>query len=107
MSRAYSVRGKFVWQFEISSYNNSIIKKGKNNCYKIRTKTGNIIHATSKHPFKLIDGWKNVEDLKIGDMIGTVKEYNTINSEFFNLDISKLLGYMVGDGFYQKNRIFG
>jgi DNA polymerase-3 subunit alpha len=37
--------------------------------YRLRTRSGREIRATANHPFRTFDGWTNLEDLRVGDLI--------------------------------------
>src|SRR5690606_32684940 len=37
--------------------------------YELRTAQGKKIVATGNHPFRTLDGWKNLEELHVGDRI--------------------------------------
>ena len=49
---------------------NQYVRPAQNTVYDITTITGKTITATSNHPFMTLDGWKKVDDLFEGDMIG-------------------------------------
>lgn len=48
----------------------NVINNGIKPVYKIRTGLGREIIATSNHPFFTFNGWKNLDDLHIGERIG-------------------------------------
>ena len=51
----------------------AIIENGIKDIFEIKTHSGKKIKATTNHPFYTIDGWKNLEDLKIKEKIATVQ----------------------------------
>jgi len=75
-------------------------KNGIKNVYRITTKIGRKIEATSNHKFYLLDGWKELKDLNQGDKIALPRILRTnIKTKIKNKNnISKFLGYMIGDG---------
>lgn len=80
---------------EISAvYNN-----GEKKIYKIKTRLGKTIKATANHPFKTINGWINLEDLKTGNFIGLSRKASTSNKAY-NIEDYKLavLGYLIAEG---------
>jgi DNA polymerase III subunit alpha len=48
-----------------------IMQNGVKPVYKLITSLGKEITATGNHPFLTLDGWKNLEDLKLGDRIAS------------------------------------
>jgi DNA polymerase-3 subunit alpha len=46
-----------------------VVFNGKRPVYKLKTNLGRKITATSNHPFLTFKGWKNLEDLHIGERI--------------------------------------
>lgn len=75
------------------------IDSGKQEVFELKTKFGNRIIATDKHPIISNNNWVKIKDLKIGDYVTTILEKNKIeNIEEDN--ISYLLGYLIGDGSY-------
>ena len=49
----------------------AVISNGKKKVFLLRTRLGYQIRATANHPFLALDGWKHLEELKIGDRIAT------------------------------------
>lgn len=48
-----------------------VFDNGIRDVYSIVLRSGKVIRATDNHPFLKIDGWKNLSDLSVGDLIAT------------------------------------
>ncbi|MFO0823291.1 MAG: DNA polymerase III subunit alpha [Gemmataceae bacterium] len=46
-----------------------VVWNGRKRVYRLTTELGKQIVATSNHPFRTLDGWTNLGDLKVGDRI--------------------------------------
>jgi replicative DNA helicase len=72
---------------------------GKKLVYKLKTKTGRIIKASGNHPFFSFQGWRRLDQLKIGDYIALPRQ---IKTEAPKNPISQkeliLLAHLLGDG---------
>lgn len=72
---------------------------GKKHVFVIKTKSGRTIRASGNHPFLHINGWKRVEELRVGDTVGIPRR---LNPETPTNPLSKdeliLLAHLLGDG---------
>lgn len=76
--------------------------------YRLRTQTGREIRATANHPFLAGCGWRALETLKVGDVIATARRLPDHGGERpERADRCRLLGYIAGDGTYQRHRAVG
>lgn len=71
---------------------------GLKDCYKIVLKSGKEIILTENHPLLSNDGWKKVSELTLNHMIATPKDYGECGNIVVEENLSKLLGYLLGDG---------
>ncbi|HEY6407873.1 MAG TPA: DnaB-like helicase C-terminal domain-containing protein, partial [Ktedonobacteraceae bacterium] len=81
---------------------------GKKPVYRLTTQTGRQITATANHPLLTVSGWKPLGKLQTGEYIATalcLPEHGKEMPE--RADLCRLLGYLVGDGTYQKHREIG
>ncbi|MBI3638409.1 DNA polymerase III subunit alpha, partial [Candidatus Wolfebacteria bacterium] len=91
-----------------------VFYNGKKQVYLITARSGRKIKATLNHPFLSPDGWKKLENIKIGDKIAAAR---TIPEPEKPISIEShkigLLGYLLAEGnlchphgfyFYSKNR---
>ena len=46
-----------------------VVWNGRKPVFELRTAQGKTIQATGNHPFRTLDGWKDLEDLRAGDRI--------------------------------------
>jgi replicative DNA helicase len=81
---------------------------GKKPVYRLTTHTGRQIIATANHPLLTASGWKPLGELRPHERIATalcLPEHGQEMPE--RADLCRFLGYMVGDGTYQKHRGVG
>lgn len=75
------------------------IPNGRKMCYSLETKQGRIIQATKTHKFLTPYGWKELKDIKSGDLIASPKK---LIRDFEPISIggckSRILGLLLGDG---------
>lgn len=80
-------------------------KTGVKPVYQLTTRTGKRIKATDTHLFRTAFGWKSLKELSVGDVIATAMRMSSYGvNKLENADRCRLLGYMVGDGMYKRNR---
>lgn len=46
-----------------------VLRNGRKRVFEVRTAQGRRIVATGNHPLRALDGWTNVEDLRVGDRV--------------------------------------
>ena len=72
---------------------------GKKETFKLRTRSGREIKASSNHPFLKISGWTSLDELKIGDKIAVPRRIPIKpNSTNITDDELILLAHLIGDG---------
>jgi replicative DNA helicase len=83
-----------------------VFEKGMNDVWEIRTNTGRRLKATASHPILTAEGWKKVSELKLGTLVATARRLPVFEPEptKFGSDRMRLLGYLLGDGSYQRRR---
>ncbi len=68
---------------------------------RLTTRTGRIIRATPNHPFRVLNGWQPLEELKIGDRIALARSYpEPVLPKHWQTDKLVLLAHLIGDGCY-------
>lgn len=77
---------------------NEIWENGIKPVYELTTQTGRSIKATGNHPFFTIEGWKEIDDLSIGEYVALANNNQFFGFETMRKDELKLLAYMIGDG---------
>jgi replicative DNA helicase len=76
--------------------------------FRLTTQTGRRVSATRNHPFLTATGWRQLGELRPGDLIATamrLPEHGEERAE--SGDLCRLLGYLVGDGTFQQYRAVG
>ena len=81
-------------------------EKGENAVFEIRTSTGRRLRATANHPVLTPDGWKTIGELTVGALVAAARSLPVFNPGAAPLtrDRLRLLGYLIGDGSYQRHR---
>ncbi|MBI5222033.1 MAG: DNA polymerase III subunit alpha [Candidatus Magasanikbacteria bacterium] len=75
-----------------------IYRNGKKNVWKITTRSGRKITATSNHPFLKFGGWCNLCKLKVGDMIATPRVIDYKPSVRIDDRRLRALGLLLSEG---------
>lgn len=78
-----------------------VIPNGRKNIKRIYTKYGSVISCTNNHPIWTADGWKLVENIKVGDRIGRVKQLPHMVNDPVPEHEARLLGYTFWDRIYK------
>jgi replicative DNA helicase len=75
------------------------IDSGVQPCFRVRTRTGRQINVTGHHPFRTVNGWTPLHDLKVGDGIAVPRELPVFGSdESWPLERVRLLAYFIAEG---------
>lgn len=56
------------------------IDSGSLPCFEVKTKQGISTKPSETHPYYTLDGWKPVKELKVGDKIAIVRNYNCFDN---------------------------
>lgn len=76
--------------------------------FTLTTRTGRTVTATANHPLYTPTGWKALGELQPGDTIATALRLPAHGREIAErAEFCRLLGYLTGDGTYQKHRGIG
>lgn len=85
------------------------IKREGEELYNIRTSLGKELKATGCHPVMIFRDGKLkstlIRELKENDLIASPRIINTKEEKSFDKDKSRLLGYVIGDGYIAEDRI--
>jgi replicative DNA helicase len=84
----------------------AVLEKGENEVLELRTSTGRRLKATANHPILTPDGWTKLGSLRRGDQIAAARRLPIFGPRPDSLSPSRLrlLGYLIGDGGYQRHR---
>ncbi len=75
-----------------------IIQNGIKEVFELTTRSGKKIKATANHPFYTINGWKNLEELKVGIRIAIPRIIKTKSSLKIDPRKAAALGYLLSEG---------
>jgi len=75
------------------------IDSGVQPCFRVRTRTGRTVDVTGHHPFRTVNGWTPLHDLKVGDGIAVPRAVPVFgNDESWPIDLVRLLAYFIAEG---------
>jgi hypothetical protein len=104
--------GKQVQCLDLQTQKHSVatisnfFNNGQREIWKIKTKTGRSIKATSNHQFLCFKGWKSMDEgLSVGDRIAvpTKLPFDRICKDM-STDLIRMCAYMIGEGYLpEKN----
>jgi len=76
-----------------------VFSSGYKKLYELKTRSGRIIKASANHPFRKLDNWYRLDELKPGDRIAITRKLNPINPQNPLTDEELiLLAHLLGDG---------
>ncbi|MEZ4663727.1 MAG: DnaB-like helicase C-terminal domain-containing protein [Caldilineaceae bacterium] len=95
--------------FEVFSLNSKALKlehsivtnafcTGKKQVFTLQTQLGRSIRATANHKFLTIEGWKRLDQIKIGERIALPRRVEVNANAKMSNDQLALLGHVIGDG---------
>ncbi len=58
-----------------------VLRNGRKPVFELRTAQGKRIVATANHPFRTLDGWKHLGDLRVGDRIAAPRQLHVPTDE--------------------------
>jgi uncharacterized protein len=73
---------------------------------KIKTRTGREIILTPEHPLLTIDGWKPVEEIKIGSRLAVPRKIGFFGNDFLTEAQTKILAYLIAEGHTKKKAVW-
>jgi deoxycytidine triphosphate deaminase len=74
------------------------IPQGKREIFELRTRTGLRIRATANHPFRMLNRWVPLSDLRAGDRIAVAREIPVFGKTSISDWEATLLGLMISEG---------
>ena len=75
-----------------------VVWNGKRSVYRLRTALGNEIVVTDNHPFRTLDGWTLLRDLKPGDRIAAPRALNVSATKTWPEHELIVLGGLLSEG---------
>ncbi len=76
----------------------AFMPQGKREVFELRTRTGLRIRATANHPFRMLDRWVPLSDLRAGDRIAVAREIPVFGKTPIPEWEATLLGLMISEG---------
>lgn len=86
------------WKLSITEASD-FIDDGIKPIFKVRTRLGREIKTTITHPYLTINGWKKLEEVKVGDKIAIPRKIDVFGNSKIEDSRVKLLAYLIGDGY--------
>ena len=75
-----------------------VVWNGLKPVYELTTKQGKKITATGNHPFLTLEGWVNLEDLSLGDLIGAPRKLDVSSTKTWPEHELIVLGGLLSEG---------
>jgi replicative DNA helicase len=66
--------------------------------YRVTTRLGRTVQTTLSHPFLTVDGWKPLQQLRVGERVAVPRIVNVFGEAVMRDCEIKLLAYLIGDG---------
>jgi deoxycytidine triphosphate deaminase len=76
----------------------AFIPQGKKEIFELRTRAGLRIRATANHPFRMLNGWRALSDLRPGDRIAAARTIPVFGKSAIPDWEATLLGLMISEG---------
>ena len=76
----------------------AFVPQGKREIFELRTRTGLRIRATPNHPFRMLNRWVALSDLRLGDRIAVAREIPIFGKTPIPEWEATLLGLMISEG---------
>lgn len=86
-----------TWKLEPRRVTNAFAT-GVKPVFKLRTRLGREVRATANHKFLTIDGWKRLDELKVGDHLAMPRWLIGPEEQTMSDAELALLGHLIGDG---------
>src|SRR4051812_11334387 len=71
---------------------------GSKPVFRLQTRLGRSIRATGNHKFYTFDGWKRLDELKVGERLALPRSLESPNEQSMTGAELALLGHLIGDG---------
>jgi phage terminase large subunit-like protein len=92
-------KGDFVINGEgFSTKVSDVFLQGNRETLKLTMDSGRIIHVTPDHPFFTTAGWKDANQLIVGDVLALKTDIQIDVEEDPSIEECRLAGYFIGDG---------
>jgi deoxycytidine triphosphate deaminase len=76
----------------------AFVPQGVREIFELRTRAGLRIRATANHPFRMLDRWVSLSDLRVGDRIAVAREIPVFGQTPIPDWEATLLGLMISEG---------
>jgi replicative DNA helicase len=86
-----------TWKIERAVVSNAF-STGTKTVHRLQTRLGRSIRATANHKFYTFDGWKRLDDLKVGERLALPRSIESPTEQSMTDAELALLGHLIGDG---------
>lgn len=81
-----------------------IFYSGKKQVFELLLKSGRKIKASANHPFRKLEGWQRLDELKLGDRVAVPRIIRIDGKKPVNRNKLILLAHLIGDGCYLEKQ---
>jgi len=85
------------WRMDCKHVTN-VFATGTKPVFKLTTQLGRSVRATANHKFLTMEGWRRLDELKVGDHIATPRILQGPDEDTMSRAELGLLGHLIGDG---------
>jgi replicative DNA helicase len=85
------------WRLDARPVTN-VFATGTKPVFKLATQLGRSVRATANHKFLTMEGWRRLDELKVGDHIATPRILQGPERDTMSAAELGLLGHLIGDG---------
>jgi replicative DNA helicase len=85
------------WRMDVRPVTN-VFATGRKPVFKLTTRLGRYVRATANHKFLTMEGWRRLDELKLGDHIALPRFLPGAEEDTMTPAELGLLGHLIGDG---------
>lgn len=82
------------------------IESGEQECFEVTTRLGYKLITTDTHPFLVLNGFKELKDLKIGSLIGLARQLPFFGENSLSVEKINILAGLLCEGYLGKTITF-
>jgi replicative DNA helicase len=85
------------WRFHWTEPS-AFVDDGQKPVFRVTTRLGRTVVSTASHPYRTLEGWRPLADLRPGERIAVPRRIDVFGRETLRNCEVKLLAYLIGDG---------
>jgi replicative DNA helicase len=85
------------WKFRATAPSH-FVDDGLKPVFRVTTRLGRSVESTLTHPYLTMDGWKRLEEIRVGQKIAVPRRLAVFGDQALRACEVRLLAYLIGDG---------